>query len=690
MTVAAYEKEKIMNNVFRRRLFTHFTFWLCAAFPAFGSGTVTNCTQSALETALAGGGTVLFGCSGTLTLTNTIKISNASLIDANGFAVVISGSNSFRLFQVASNLNFQINGLTLANGQVVGTNGINGTNGNAPTAGQSVFCAGILNQGGTLTLLNCILTNNNVLAGHAGTNTSSSSANGGDARGAAIYSTGGNINFTNCTLVGNAVIGGNGTPNANASSGSGGQALGGAIFLLGTTGSLQNVMLLNNRATGGATYAFGLANSGAGGDADGGAFYATNSTVFINSSLASSNRATGGGTINRSGIPVGGGGSGSGKGGCLFLAASSSAKIQLSSYTVNSASGGDGQHYQPAGGAMGGALFNGGKLQISSTSFSGNRSLGGDSILTGVGAGGAVYSTNTLAITACTLDNNVAMGGSVGGDAIGGIPAGAGNGGGLWSSGFLTITNSTCTANVAKGGAGNSSHATDGPGGDAAGGALLVASGSAVLVNTTIAANEVVGGAGHIISPPGAAQGGAIYNTNGTVICYNSIFSGSTNGNVWGTLTDQGHNICSDNTANFSAAGSLNSTDPLLSPLSFNGGPTATMPLQSSSPARDVVSTGFPATDQRGVSRPQGAAADIGAYEAAVITAPFMFSYTRAGNNLTISFAGQVGGTYRLLYSPDLKVWSPVATNATLTAGTLQFVQPMSSAPVGFYRVVAQ
>ena len=58
--------------------------------------------------------------------------------------------------------------------------------------------------------------------------------------------------------------------------------------------------------------------------------------------------------------------------------------------------------------------------------------------------------------------------------------------------------------------------------------------------------------------------------------------------------------------------------DPHLGPLASNGGPTQTMVLLPGSPAIDhggTLAAGCPATDQRGVSRPQGAACDIGAYE---------------------------------------------------------------------------
>jgi hypothetical protein len=61
-----------------------------------------------------------------------------------------------------------------------------------------------------------------------------------------------------------------------------------------------------------------------------------------------------------------------------------------------------------------------------------------------------------------------------------------------------------------------------------------------------------------------------------------------------------------------------NNQDPLLDPagLQDNGGPTQTIALQPGSPAIDAaVACPPPATDQRGVARPQGAACDIGAFE---------------------------------------------------------------------------
>ena len=65
---------------------------------------------------------------------------------------------------------------------------------------------------------------------------------------------------------------------------------------------------------------------------------------------------------------------------------------------------------------------------------------------------------------------------------------------------------------------------------------------------------------------------------------------------------------------NTSSGDNITGQDPSLAPLADNGGPTQTQALQSGSPAIDAGQTTL-ATDQRGVSRPQGSADDIGAYE---------------------------------------------------------------------------
>lgn len=68
--------------------------------------------------------------------------------------------------------------------------------------------------------------------------------------------------------------------------------------------------------------------------------------------------------------------------------------------------------------------------------------------------------------------------------------------------------------------------------------------------------------------------------------------------------------------ASLTGPGDLNNTNPLLGPLANNGGPTPTHALLAGSPAIDAAGgCPPPATDQRGVARPQGSACDIGSFE---------------------------------------------------------------------------
>jgi hypothetical protein len=81
--------------------------------------------------------------------------------------------------------------------------------------------------------------------------------------------------------------------------------------------------------------------------------------------------------------------------------------------------------------------------------------------------------------------------------------------------------------------------------------------------------------------------------------------------------------LSSDDSCGFIAAGDLQNTDPKLRPLQNNGGPTLTHALLPGSPAIDaaplascVDAQANPlVADQRGETRPQGGACDIGAYE---------------------------------------------------------------------------
>ncbi len=80
----------------------------------------------------------------------------------------------------------------------------------------------------------------------------------------------------------------------------------------------------------------------------------------------------------------------------------------------------------------------------------------------------------------------------------------------------------------------------------------------------------------------------------------------------------QGHNVVGDTTgtSGLGASGDLLNVDARIDTLADNGGPTWTCALLTDSPAINAGATaGAAAVDQRGVSRPQGTAVDIGAFE---------------------------------------------------------------------------
>jgi hypothetical protein len=136
------------------------------------------------------------------------------------------------------------------------------------------------------------------------------------------------------------------------------------------------------------------------------------------------------------------------------------------------------------------------------------------------------------------------------------------------------------------------------------------------VTNSTFSGNSAGGCCG---------GGGNIYSTGEpTLTLRNTIVANSSEGgNCSGDYLwiDDGYNVDDDGTCSFTqATGSLPDTDPLLDPegLQDNGGPTKTIALQPNSPAVDLVGQEAcppPATDERGVERPQGDACDAGAFE---------------------------------------------------------------------------
>ncbi len=201
-------------------------------------------------------------------------------------------------------------------------------------------------------------------------------------------------------------------------------------------------------------------------------------------------------------------------------------------------------------------------------------------------SGGGVYSffNSTTTIVRSTISGNTA------GDV----------GGGIRSLGNMTITNSTISGNASTGWHG---------------GAIFHTDGTMEIVNSTIANNRGPEWA------PSAIFNGSFGGPAPTLTLTNTIISGNqwyacehwTGANI---LISGGNNLIQDDTCNPIASDKIG-VNPLLGALADNGGPTWTHALLAGSPAIDAGNAAAcPATDQRGVVRPQGAQCDIGSYEA--------------------------------------------------------------------------
>ena len=116
----------------------------------------------------------------------------------------------------------------------------------------------------------------------------------------------------------------------------------------------------------------------------------------------------------------------------------------------------------------------------------------------------------------------------------------------------------------------------------------------------------------------GSSGGGIAFIGNYPPTLTNTILWGNTPDQIYtdqvGIFGDVTYSVIQGDGV-YPGEGNIN-TDPLLLPLADNGGFTQTHALGSGSSAIDAGNPeNYPATDQRGVARPQGEGCDIGAYE---------------------------------------------------------------------------
>ena len=346
---------------------------------------------------------------------------------------------------------------------------------------------------------------------------------------------------------------------------------------------------------------------------------------------------------------------------------------------------------------QGGGIYNdGGIVQISRSRLTGNSANGGASCCgrSPGGRGGAIFndhgqvvlesttlSDNSATRLAAPLSDDAPRGGAIYNDGAGHLTFPAilkifdstvsdndaqtniGLGGGIYNDGAFSgsatveIVASTLSGNSAgDGGGGVYSDGSDG------GHALVHIVDSTLSGNT---ADQIGGGIRHVgtdgdarleisgstFADNSAEDGGSIELFGGpstSLEVDSTIFAAGARGvtisNDGGTVTSHGYNLSSDGADGvLSAATDRVDTDPMLGPLQDNGGPTFTHELLTGSPAVDAIPIGDSCspTDQRGVSRPQGAACDIGAFERSnVVPTITSFSPLKGAPGVTVTING--------------------------------------------------
>jgi RHS repeat-associated protein len=388
--------------------------------PSLGhcGGVVSTNTESALNTALSGGGTVTFSFDGTIVITSRKTISADTTIDGSGHSITISGGNSVGIFNVNVNHSLTLSNLTLSDG-------------NGVVFGSTRSGGAILNLG-TLAAWTCMFSNNAAVGatgttGVAGADGSGSS-NGSDAgaggagqqgSGGAVYgSSGSTSSFNSCSFFLNDAVGGNGGVggkggNAGPNGFNGGKGGNGGNGAYGLGGAI-----------------FNESNSGVA---------VTNCTFAYNSSLGGNGGAGGSNGSGPSYSPPGGGGSGGpGQGGAVF--SQGAVTIMSSTFYGNAGQGGDtqtagvnspyttGNTGNPGGNSYGGAVFNSSTNTILNCTFSANKvtggkggnggpsngNTGGNGGIGGSGFGGNIYNNNRIGLTNVTIASGAAFGGAKG------------------------------------------------------------------------------------------------------------------------------------------------------------------------------------------------------------------------------------------------------------------------------------
>jgi hypothetical protein len=268
----------------------------------------------------------------------------------------------------------------------------------------------------------------------------------------------------------------------------------------------------------------------------------------------------------------------------------------------------DGQQFSDAGG---GAIYN---TAVDTATVRFSDIIATDNHATNMNGGGVYDDSSNLATV--TYDRTTLSGNTTVFEG-GGFYAGA--------NARPVITNSTITGNTQNAPADHSTRED--------GGGLAIGEGGIITLNNDTVSNNISNGTGAGLY----AQSSDTFLVHNTIIVNNKGAAGTVVANCHylsgdttpdGIITSTGHNIANDASCNLVAAGDRQGStfDPNLGVLADNGGPRDGAPTADSATLTRALPTGSiaidtadnancPATDERGITRPQQTTCDVGAYE---------------------------------------------------------------------------
>jgi hypothetical protein len=376
---------------------------------------------------------------------------------------------------------------------------------------------------------------------------------------------------------------------------------GGALFNSSTSLAIQDSTLRNNSGGSGGALAANAAMS--------------DSNVLVENSIIFSNTAdqAGGGLWNAAGDGY-----------------TATLTVRASTITSNNVTGqapGEG-----LGGGIGNSLLPGAisataVLSVTQSSVADNQAK----------SGGGIANVNPSSVPTPTVESEIVQS-TIANNLAEGTGAQGGAGGGLFNlNAGLTVANVTVSGNSAKG---DDSLASGAGGGIANAGDGLT--GTLTLLNSTLATNTA-SATGSGLANLGLLSGtfaiAEVGNsllvdnhgivtapiTSTAVIATGAVTTPTVSATCFitnSTLISLGNNLEDTDTCGFDQADDQPNTPLVLGPLADNGGPTPTQAIPSPSAAADqgddALCSAPPVSgvDQRGITRPQGSACDIGAFEA--------------------------------------------------------------------------